>query len=84
MQQEQRANFVSRLHGGKLDIIPFPTIGSPEFYKLLPTLKKRLDFQSISHPTAGDFLNIMKALMAKFMVRQPLFWPDVGLLCPGQ
>ena len=70
MQQERGANFVSRLHRGKLDIVPFPVIESPEFYNLLSTLKKRLDFQSISHPTAGEFLNTMKTLMAKLVVRQ--------------
>ncbi|KAH8993666.1 hypothetical protein EDB83DRAFT_2325213 [Lactarius deliciosus] len=65
VQQEQDANFISRLHGGKLDIIPFPVIKSREFYKLFATLKRRLDLQKISHPAAGEFLFTMKTLMAK-------------------
>ncbi|KAI9452888.1 hypothetical protein BJY52DRAFT_1124024 [Lactarius psammicola] len=65
VQQEQDANFISRLHGGKLDIIPFPVIKSREFYKLFATLKKRLDLQKISHPAAGEFLYTIKTLMAK-------------------
>ncbi|KAH9005432.1 hypothetical protein EDB86DRAFT_2825090 [Lactarius hatsudake] len=65
VQQEQDANFISRLHGGKLDIIPFPVIKSREFYKLFATLKRRLDLQNISHPAAGEFLFTMKTLMAK-------------------
>ncbi|KAI0302897.1 hypothetical protein B0F90DRAFT_1935607 [Multifurca ochricompacta] len=65
VQQEQDANFISRLHGGKLDIIPWPVIESKEFYKLFSTLKKRLDMQKISHPTAGEFLHTIKTLMAK-------------------
>ena len=68
VQQEQDANFITRLHGGKLDIIPWPVIKSREFYKLFSTLKKRLDLQKISHPAAGEFLYTMKTLMAKLKV----------------
>ncbi|KAH9056526.1 hypothetical protein EDB87DRAFT_1636600 [Lactarius vividus] len=65
VQQEQDANFISRLHGGKLEIIPWPVIESKEFYKLFTTLKRRLDLQKISHSTAGEFLHTIKTLMAK-------------------
>ncbi|KAH9963060.1 hypothetical protein BJV74DRAFT_880022 [Russula compacta] len=65
VEQEQGANFISRLHGGKLEIIPWPVIESKEFYKLFSTLKKRLDLQKISHVTAGEFLHTIKTLMAK-------------------
>jgi len=70
VQQEQDANFISRLHGGKLNIIPWPVIESKNFYKLFAALKKRLDLQNISHPTAGEFLHTIKTLMAKLKVRQ--------------
>ena len=69
VQQEQDANFISRLHGGKLEIIPWPVIESKEFYKLFATLKRRLDLQKISHSTAGEFLHTIKTLMAKLKVR---------------
>jgi hypothetical protein len=65
VQQEQGANFLSRLHRGKLDIMPWPVIGSKEFYRLLSALKKRLDEQKPSHPTAGEFLHTIKTMMAK-------------------
>ncbi|KAI0280129.1 hypothetical protein BGY98DRAFT_965783 [Russula aff. rugulosa BPL654] len=65
VKEEQKANFISRLHRGKLDIIPWPVIESSEFYKLLSALKKRLDQQPISHPVAGEFLLTIKTLMAK-------------------
>lgn len=65
VEQEQDANFISRLHGGKLDIIPWPVIESKEFYKSFTTLKRRLDLQKVSHPTAGEFLHTIKTLMAK-------------------
>ena len=68
VQQEQDANFISRLHGGKLDIMPWPVIESKEFYKLFAALKKRLDLQNTSHPSAGEFLHTIKTLMAKLKV----------------
>lgn len=68
MEQEQDANFISRLHGGRLDIIPWPVIDSKEFYKLFTILKRRLDLQKISHPTAREFLYRIKTLMAKLKV----------------
>jgi len=49
VQQEQGANFISRLHREKLDTIPWPVIESKEFYKLFSTLKKRLDSQKTSY-----------------------------------
>ncbi|KAI9442153.1 hypothetical protein H4582DRAFT_2118412 [Lactarius indigo] len=51
VQQEQRANFISHLHRGRLNIIP---VG-----------QDWLDLQSVSHPTAGEFLHTIKTLMAK-------------------
>ncbi|KAF9228234.1 hypothetical protein BS17DRAFT_850512 [Gyrodon lividus] len=65
VQEEQDANFISRLHGGKLNIIPWPVIESREFYKLFATLKRRLDQQEVTHKAAGEFLHLMKTLMAK-------------------
>ncbi|KAI9462741.1 hypothetical protein F5148DRAFT_1212347 [Russula earlei] len=65
VEQEQDANFISRLHGGKLEIMPWPVIESKEFYKEFFTLKKRLDLQKTSHQTAGQFLHTIKTLMAK-------------------
>ncbi|KAF8260139.1 hypothetical protein EI94DRAFT_1897819 [Lactarius quietus] len=68
VQREQDANFITRLHDGKLDIIPWPVIESRDFYKLFATLKKRLDKQKTSHLAAGEFLHTIKTLMAKLKV----------------
>ncbi|KIM57715.1 hypothetical protein SCLCIDRAFT_1219233 [Scleroderma citrinum Foug A] len=65
VQEEQEANFISRLHAGRLSIIPWPVIESKEFYQLFPALKARLDQQVVTHRTAGEFLHVMKTLMAK-------------------
>jgi hypothetical protein len=84
VRDEQEANFISRLHAGQLNIVPWsvrcltcphtiyrfcrPVIESREFYKLFPTLKRRLDKQKLTHNTAGEFLHTMKTLMAKLKV----------------
>ncbi|KAF5337682.1 hypothetical protein D9757_014271 [Collybiopsis confluens] len=65
VQDEQDANFISRLHAGQLDIIPWPVIESKQFYTLFPVLKARLNKQPITHPTAGEFLQTLKTMMAK-------------------
>ncbi len=65
VEQEQDANFISRLHGGKLKIIPWPVIESKGFYKLFSSLKRLLDLQKTSHTTANEFLRTIKTLMAK-------------------
>ncbi|KAF8548768.1 hypothetical protein OG21DRAFT_684156 [Imleria badia] len=65
VQDEQEANFISRLHAGRLNIIPWPVIESKEFYKLFPALKRQLDKQAVTHRSAGEFLHLMKTLMAK-------------------
>ncbi|KAJ7587977.1 hypothetical protein C8J56DRAFT_860684 [Mycena floridula] len=62
---EQESNWISRLHAGRLSIVPWPVIQSKQFYTLFPILKKRLDDQPITHPAAGEFLLTLKTLMAK-------------------
>jgi len=46
-----------------------PVIESGEFYRLFPALKRRLDEQVVTHRSAGEFLHMMKTLMAKLKVR---------------
>ena len=46
-----------------------PVIESIGFYKLFPALKRQLDQQPITHRSAGEFLHLMKTLMAKLKVR---------------
>ena len=84
MQAEQKANFISRLHPGRLNIIPWPVIESKEFYDLFFTLKRQLDRQNTSHPTAGDFLQTMKSLMAKLKVQFPSLLSHLNLTFPNR
>jgi len=68
VQDEQDKNFITKLHHGKLNIIPWPVIGSKQFYMLFPALQKCLDQQEVTHKTAGEFLLTLKTLMAKLKV----------------
>jgi hypothetical protein len=72
VQQEQEANFISRLHGGRVSIIPWPHIESERFYDLFPRLKKCLDREPATYACAGVFLQTFKTLMAKVKVHDCL------------
>ncbi|KAK0239015.1 hypothetical protein EDD85DRAFT_527825 [Armillaria nabsnona] len=65
VQDEQDANFISRLHSGRLNIVPWPIIESKSFYSLFLALRNRLDQQALTHPAGGEFLLTLKTLMAK-------------------
>ena len=73
VQDEQDANFITKLHCGELAIIPWPVIGSEEFYTLFPAIQKCLDQQDVTHKTAGEFLQTLKTLMAKLKASHNLF-----------
>jgi len=61
-------NFISKLHRGKLDVMPWPVIQSAQFYRLFGSLKTRLEKQPVTHKSAGGFLCVLKMLMAKLKV----------------
>ncbi|KAG9124904.1 hypothetical protein FRC07_009778 [Ceratobasidium sp. 392] len=63
--KEQDQNFISRLHRGHIQIIPWPVINSPGFYTLFRQLRQKLDQQRFTHGTGGAFLHSLKTLMAK-------------------
>jgi hypothetical protein len=68
VEQEQANNFITTLHRGRLQIIPWPVIESKQFYTLFHRLRKFLDKDSTSHEAAGVFLHKLKMLMAKLKV----------------
>ena len=61
-------NFITKLHRGKLDIMPWPVIQSAQFYRMIGSLKTRLEKRPVNHKSAGDFLRVFKMLMAKLKV----------------
>lgn len=68
VQKEQDQNFISRLHRGRIQIIPWPVINSSGFYALFRHLRNYLDRQPVTHPSGGIFLHNLKTLMAKIKV----------------
>jgi len=65
VQKEQQQNFITRLHRGRIQIIPWPVINSPSFYTQFHHLRRYLDKQPVTHPAGGVFLHSLKTLMAK-------------------
>ncbi|KAF9220065.1 hypothetical protein BS17DRAFT_739840 [Gyrodon lividus] len=65
VQDEQGSNFITQLHRGQLGMLPWPVIESREFYKQFSVIKRRLDHQPVTHNSGGEFLHLMKTLMAK-------------------
>lgn len=68
LELDKDSNFVTLRHAGNVAIIPWPVIESRQFYLLLPTLKKVLRKQEITHSRAATFLHTMKTMMAKLKV----------------
>lgn len=66
--QEKDSNFITRLHNGSIDIMPWPVIESERFYTMFAQLKKTLQKQPVTHPRSGVFLSTLKTLMAKLKV----------------
>jgi hypothetical protein len=73
VEQEKGDNFISKLHKGKFDIIPWPVIESARFYDLFGALKIRLDRQPLTYKHAGVFIGALKMLMAQLKVCQSPF-----------
>ncbi|EUC60521.1 root hair defective 3 GTP-binding protein, partial [Rhizoctonia solani AG-3 Rhs1AP] len=65
VEKERDQNFISRLHRGRIQIIPWPVINSSGFYTLFGRLHQQLDKQLFTHGSGGAFLHNLKTLMAK-------------------
>lgn len=75
MATEQGGNFVSRLFGGKLAIVPWPGLQDPAFYSEFACLAELLTAAEVSHPPGGAFLRTLKTLMAQI---QSFDWTPIG------
>ena len=71
VRDEAGDNFISKLHRGKVAIIPWPVIQSTRFYGLFGSLRTHLEKQHITHKSAAEFLRVLKMLMAKLKVHMP-------------
>ncbi|KAG8749810.1 hypothetical protein FRC11_011015, partial [Ceratobasidium sp. 423] len=65
VEKERDRNFITRLHRGRIQIVPWPVINSPDFYVLFSRLRQRFDQQPFTHCSGGAFLCSLKILMAK-------------------
>ncbi|PVF98364.1 hypothetical protein CPB86DRAFT_797339 [Serendipita vermifera] len=65
VREERGNNFITKLHRGRVNIIPWPVIESPQFYVYFDALKMKLDEPSLGNLPAGIFLVTLKMLMAK-------------------
>ncbi|ETW76254.1 hypothetical protein HETIRDRAFT_53756 [Heterobasidion irregulare TC 32-1] len=65
VEDEKEDNFISRLHRGRISIIPWPVINTHRFFNLFGSLKKRFERQGVTYTSAGVFLHTLKTLMAK-------------------
>jgi hypothetical protein len=66
--EEQDGNFLSKLHRGDLVIVPWPMMSSPAFYHTFEDIKKLLHSRPVVHSTGGEFLGVLKMLMAQIQV----------------
>lgn len=65
VRDTQGQNFISTLHRGQLDIIPWPVIQSEAFYSQMHVLQSQLKAKPVTHVNAATFLQTMKVLMAR-------------------
>ncbi|CUA74255.1 hypothetical protein RSOLAG22IIIB_05485 [Rhizoctonia solani] len=75
VEHERDQNFITRLHNGCVQIIPWPVIHSPNFYTLFGSLRQRLEQQQFTHSDGGTFLCNLKTLIAKIKTN------DWGSMC---
>jgi hypothetical protein len=68
VEKEEGQNFITRLHRGCIQVIPWPVIHSPNFYSLFLRLCRQLDKQKFTYTSGGTFLHNLKTLMAKLKV----------------
>ncbi|CUA74083.1 GTPase activating protein BUD2 [Rhizoctonia solani] len=68
VKSERDQNFVTRLHRGHIQIIPWPVISSPSFYTLFGCLRQSLEQQPFTHGSGGAFLHKLKTLLAKIKI----------------
>ncbi|CAE6509851.1 unnamed protein product [Rhizoctonia solani] len=65
VQEEQGQNFITRLHRGRLNIIPWPVIKSRNFYTLFSSVRDTLEQRPFTYRGGSVFLHTLKTLMAK-------------------
>ncbi|GBC20090.2 hypothetical protein GLOIN_2v1880492 [Rhizophagus irregularis DAOM 181602=DAOM 197198] len=66
--EEGEDNFITRMYGGGLDIIPWPVFGEIAWFKTLSIINKKLEKQKVKYENAITFLQNIKVIMAKLKI----------------
>ncbi|GES77132.1 hypothetical protein GLOIN_2v1781568 [Rhizophagus clarus] len=66
--EEGGDNFVTRMYGGGLNIIPWPVFNDTAWFKKLSIIKTTLDKQETKYENARTFLQNTKVIMAKLKI----------------
>ncbi|CAB4409770.1 unnamed protein product [Rhizophagus irregularis] len=66
--EEGGDNFVTRMYGGGLNIIPWPVFNDVAWFKRLSIIKTSLDKQETKYENARTFLQNTKVIMAKLKI----------------
>ena len=65
---EQHDNFITKLHRGRLDICPWPTITDPAFYALFNGVRKQLDQSPLTYVNAKGFVQTLKVRVFELLL----------------
>jgi hypothetical protein len=68
MFQEGEDNFITKMYGGGLHIIPWPPLNDIAWFKELSKIKRKLNKQGTKYDNARTFLQNTKLIMAKLKV----------------
>ncbi|GES77129.1 hypothetical protein GLOIN_2v1781565 [Rhizophagus clarus] len=66
--EEEGDNFITKMYGGGLNIIPWPVFGDSAWFKTLSLVNKKLEKQKVKYENAITFLQNIKILMAKLKI----------------
>ncbi|KAK9764513.1 hypothetical protein K7432_007905 [Basidiobolus ranarum] len=68
VSKEGEDNFITKLHGSRLSILPWPMFNDPQFYTTFNSISKMLNQQKFTHSNARQFLQNIKVLMCKMKI----------------
>ncbi|ORX89069.1 hypothetical protein K493DRAFT_306093 [Basidiobolus meristosporus CBS 931.73] len=68
VSKEGEDNFITKLHGSRLSILPWPIFNDPQFYTTFNSIGQMLSQQKITHNNARQFLQNIKVLMCKMKI----------------
>ncbi|RHZ89868.1 hypothetical protein Glove_9g264 [Diversispora epigaea] len=68
VEKEEENNFITKLFGNDLTIVPYPVFNGSDFYTDLDYFKERMDSKKSRYKNAGMFIEKIKVIMTKLQV----------------